>query len=194
SMPFQYGYPGNRTPYNRTRLLMPHTYLAFVTASVHRFWPTHAPKERTVEGVARFSLVAGAYAMRKAARFDTVNLVLNSGLDIRTVFATVLHSGIPFRAYTYGRSGDTAIDRAFAHDLAAQHSVHHEVVPTIAASKALRAHLDEAHYRGMHRPVIQSLMTWFGNPVSLAVSANLLEIGRSFYLGARRSKCAAPVT
>ena len=194
NLPFQYGYPGNRTPYLRTRLLMPHTYLDLVTASVHRFWPTHAPDERTVDDVARFALDAGANAMREVARGRHVRIALTAGLDSRTVFATALRSGITFRTYTYGRSGDTAVDRAFAQDLAGRYGVRHDVVPTIPNPAVLREHLDEVHYKGMHRPVIQSLMTWFRDPNSIAVSANLLEIGRSFYLGARRSKIDAPVT
>ena len=193
-VPFQYGFPGNRTPYERTRLLMPNTYLDITAATVHRFWPTHALKERTVDDVAQFSLDAGVNAMREIARDRTVKMALTAGLDTRTVFATALKAGVPFDTYTYGRSADTAMDRAFAPGLAARHGVHHEVVPTVASSAALREHLEEVHYKGMHRPVVQSLMSWFGGTDSVAVSANLLEIGRSFYLGARRSKIPAPVT
>lgn len=57
--PFQYGFPGNRTPYARTRLLMPNTYLEIMSASVRRFWPTRVPVEQTVDDVARFALDAG---------------------------------------------------------------------------------------------------------------------------------------
>lgn len=132
--------------------------------------------------------------MREIARDRTVKMALTAGLDTRTVFATALKAGIPFDTYTYGRSADTAMDRTFAPELAARHGVCHEVVPTVQTARSLLNHLGEVHYKGMHRPVVQSLMEWFGDPNSVAVSANLLEIGRSFYLGARRSKIPAPVT
>lgn len=193
-VPFQYGFPGNRTPYERTRLLMPNTYLDIAAVTIHRFWPTHALEERSVDDVARFSLDAAVNAMREISSDRTVKLGLTAGLDTRTVFAAILKAGTTVETYTYGRSADTAMDRAFAPDLAARHGVSHGVVPTVPNTAALRAHLDEAHYKGMHRPVIGSLMEWFGDPDTVAVSANLLEIGRSFYLGARRSKIPAPVT
>lgn len=193
-VPFQYGFPGNRTPYERTRLLMPNTYLDIATSTIHRFWPTHALEERSVDDVAQFSLDAAVNAMREISRDRTVKLGLTAGLDTRTVFAAILKAGIPVETYTYGRSADTVMDRTFAPDLAARNGVPHGIVPTIPNSAELRGHLDEVHYKGLHRPVIRSLMKWFGDPDTIAVSANLLEIGRSFYLGARRSSIPAPVT
>lgn len=38
-LPFQYGYPGNRTPFSHTKILTANTYYCMRTRTVNRFWP-----------------------------------------------------------------------------------------------------------------------------------------------------------
>ncbi|MDN5685814.1 MAG: hypothetical protein L0G94_03905 [Brachybacterium sp.] len=193
-LPFQYGYPGNRTPYERTRLLIPNTSLEIDTARVFRFWPTLAPAERTVDEVAEMALEAAANALREISQGRNVKLALTAGLDSRTMLAVALRSGVSFETYTYGRGNDTATDRAVAADLSAQYGIEYTVTPKVLNTAPLRQHLEEAHYKRLHAPMVNSLMSWFADPSAVSVSANLLEIGRSFYRADRRAKRSSPTT
>lgn len=51
-LPFRYGYPGNRTPYVRTRILTPNTYYWVTANVVRRFWPVAKPAPMTVNEAA----------------------------------------------------------------------------------------------------------------------------------------------
>src|SRR5699024_8636506 len=57
-LPFRYGYPGNRTPYERTRLLTPNTSYWMTAHVVRRFWPVAPPLGLSVDEAAEVSLNA----------------------------------------------------------------------------------------------------------------------------------------
>lgn len=193
-MPFRYGFPGNRTPYTRTRLLTPNTYYDVAQNQVRRFWPVIEPRPRSVESVAVEILERASEALRRIARERPVKIALTAGLDSRVMLATALHSGIEFETYTYGGQKDTAMDRAFAADLADDFGIPHAVPPKASNEAALRDHLAEAHFTTMHGPIVRTLMQWFSDPSAAAVSANLLEIGRSYYARLRDRGDAEPYT
>ena len=194
NMPYGYGYPGNHTPFPNTRLLIPNTLLEVDSATVRRFWPPHALAVRTVDDVAEMALGAAVNALRGIAKGRTVRLALTAGLDSRTMFAVALQSGISFDTYTYGIGPDTAMDRAFAADFAQRFDVTHTLPPRVPVSLAIREQMDLAHYAMHHKLAVPTLMEFFDDPSAIAVTANLLEIGRSFYTGARRAGAPSPTT
>ena len=191
---YRYGYPGNRTPYVRTKLLSANTYYWLTANVVKRFWPLVAPPERDVESVAAEALDAATVAFRNMSAGRKVKMALTAGLDSRTILAVGLRSGVPFDTYTYGIGADTARDQAFAKDLAAHVGVEHTSVPHVELTEELRYSLDEAHYLQHHQGVVNALAHFFGDPTTLAVSGNLLEIGRSFYAIHKRNGADAPVS
>lgn len=193
-LPFRYGFPGNRTPYTRTRLLTANTYYDVATHEVSRFWPASEPPRRSVESAAAEVLERATTALRKIASERPVRMALTAGLDSRTMLAVALHSRIHFETYTYGRASDTEMDRALAADLAEQVGVAHAVVPPVKMTADLRSSLSGSHYANHHQSSVPSLSEFINNPDTAAVTANLLEIGRSFYAAARRSGFQPPVT
>ncbi|GAA4106199.1 hypothetical protein GCM10022249_01670 [Enteractinococcus coprophilus] len=193
-LPFKYGYPGNRTPYLRTKLLIPNTYYDVANNSTRRFWPTRQLNQRSVDEVAAECLEAATNAFRNMARGRVMNMALTAGLDSRVIFAVGLNSGFEFSTYTYGLGNDTKRDRLFAADLAACYGVSHSVVPHVRTSKELALRLDEANFATHHKAHVGALSSWFGSSDAVAVSGNLLEIGRSFYQAQRRKGVKGPVT
>lgn len=191
---YRHGYPGNRTPYARTKILTANTYYWLTANIVKRFWPLVALPERSVDEVAAEALDAATVALQHIASGRKVKLALTAGLDSRIILAVGLRSGVPFDTYTYGSESNTARDRAFAKDLAAHAGVQHTVVPHVPLTEELQDRLEEAHYSPHHQGVVNALARFFGDHETVAVTGNLLEIGRSFY-GLQRDKGAkAPAT
>lgn len=190
---FAYGYPGNRTPYPRTRILTPNTYYWLTSNLVRRFWPIHAPAERTVESVAAEVLEMASNALRNINCSHPVKMALTAGLDSRVILAVGLHAGVDFGTYTYGTNRATSLDRNFAPDLAAHVGVPHTLVGKGDAHKGLRARLHEANYSPHHIGAVPGLMGYFEEPNTVAMTGNLLEIGRSFYKKYRDEGVEAPV-
>jgi hypothetical protein len=184
--PFQYGYPGNRTPFPDVRLLTANTLLdvprglAWRRPAVRRYWPRRAVAPCTAETAADRVLAWTTTAVREAARGRRVRLALTAGLDSRVMLAVVMRSGVPFDTYTYDGGDKTAVDIAVAATLAARHGLSHAVVPCRLAV-ALREALETASYSNHHFRAVEPLAAWFGNRADLAITANLLEIGRAFY-------------
>lgn len=193
-LPFKYGYPGNRTPYARTKLLTANTYYWMTAHVIRRFWPIVPPMHRTVDDAASICLKAATIAMRNMAKGRTIKIALTAGIDSRTVLAVGLNAGIDFETYTYGDGQDTARDRAFARDLAASIGVRHTVVARPNQSEQLNQQLADSHYQAHHAKYVGGLMEYFEDPHAAAVSGNLLEIGRDFYASARKVGVAASQT
>src|SRR5699024_8793935 len=149
-LPFKYGYPGNLTPYSRTRLLTANTYYWMTAHVVRRFWPVAPPLPLTVDEAASLALEAATTAMLSMARDRSIKIALTSGVDSRTILAVGLNAGLDFEAYTYGDARDTLRDRLFAKDLAASVNVPHVVVGRPEQSEALNEALDNAHYQAHH--------------------------------------------
>lgn len=192
--PFQFGFPGNRTPYPNVKLLTPNTYLNVTRGTVHRFWPTAQPRPRNVDDVAQAALRAGTEAMRNISRGRVVNVALTAGLDSRVMLAISLNSGVEFQTYTYGHDWKTAIDRDIAQKLAKAHGVRHSLVPRPPLSGGLKARLAEAHFTSHHASAVPGLVDWFNNPRSVSMTGNLLEIGRSFFTPNREAGVRPPTT
>lgn len=192
NMPFWYGHPGNTTPYRRTKLLTPNTLYDLAENTVHRFWPRGPIAERTVACVAHEILGKASNAVRAMSVQMPMKLALTSGLDSRAMLAVMLHSGIDFETYTYGVGEDTRIDRALAPELASNFGVSHTTITTRQPHRVLRDRLREAHYAVHHQSAVAPLAQWIGDDRTAAVTANLLEIGRTFFQVQKRSGAAPP--
>lgn len=188
---FRYGYPGNQTPYPGVFLLTANTYLSYPEATTRRYWPKRSIAPVLAEEAAADCLKWASTALAKAACKAPVRLALTAGLDSRTMLAVALHSGIAFETYTYGGGKDTRVDIAVARDLAAQFRLKHEVVRTRPAGDLMSA-LKVASYASHHFSAVAPLQEYFGSPNVIAVTANLLEIGRAFY--AKLKDVAPPET
>lgn len=193
-LPFKYGYPGNRTPYYRTKLLTANTYLWITAKVVCRFWPIVSPAPRTVDEAAENALNAATIAMQRMAKGRTLKIALTAGVDSRTILAVGLNARIDFETYTYGDGQDTKLDRAFAAELAEAIGVKHFVVPRPEHPDALNERLSEAHYQAHHAKHVGGLMEFFQEPHAVAATGNLLEIGRDNYAQARKAKVPAPLS
>lgn len=192
--PFQYGYPGNRTPYSRTRLLTPNTHLTLGTGAIHRFWPLTAPASRNVEDVSVEAFAAATTALRNVSVGRKVQMALTAGLDSRVILAVARSARVPVAAYTYGTEADTELDRVFARDLAASLGIPHTMVPRAPLTEEHTRRLGEAHYSAQHKRVVPGLMGYFGDTSSVALNGSLLEIGRDFFGPMRDRGVAEPVT
>lgn len=192
TFPFQFGYPGNRTPYSAVRLLTPNTYLDVRSGAVTRFWPNAKPADRSVDEVAEEIVLRAGQGMRRIAGNRNVRVALTAGLDSRVMLALARYSGIEFETYTYGSKRDTAVDRAFAVDLANAFDVRHSTVVSNRPRAETKLQLTAANYQPHHINVVEGLMEWFPGIDSLAVTGNLLEIGRSFFTPLMKDGVAAP--
>lgn len=194
NLPFRYGYPGNRTPYPRTKILTPNTCYWLTAHVVRRFWPIISPSPQSVEYAAASLLDLASNALRIIAQDRTVRLTLTAGLDSRTIFALALHSGITFSTYTYGGDETTRVDREVARDLSIKHGVPHTIIPTPIKDRAFDKALDQSLYRPLHHaPWIRSLSDFYDDTESVALLGNLLEIGRSNSSNERRIGLEAPI-
>lgn len=193
-MPFQYGYPGNRTPYPGVRVLTANTYYWVTAGVVRRFWPVHRLAPSTVDHAAQVLLDRSVYALQHIAQGRDVRLTLTAGLDSRTILAIALASGVPFEAYTYGDDEGTDVDRGVAADLAALAGIPHTVVGPRVEEPASLEYFDEVNYMGHHVPWLEPLLEYFPNRDTVALLGNALEIGRSNTMSQRRYKNLRPVT
>src|SRR5699024_6345083 len=193
-LPFRYGYPGNLTPYARTKILTSNTYYWLTANIVRRFWPIVEPAPRSIEGAATALLEASTNAFRAMADGRTVRLTLTAGLDSRTILAVALHAGISFEAYTYGNQYSSKVDRLLATDLADEFAFEHRVLSDKVVDPVVAERLIESHYSLHHSSWVASLQEYFDASDDVAVLGNALEIGRSNYTPQRRTGAADPVT
>ncbi|WP_277209516.1 hypothetical protein [Isoptericola croceus] len=180
-VPSRYGHPGHHTPYARTRLLTPNTVLDLGAGRVRRYWPDAVIPERAVDDVARDCLTWASNALRNIAEHHPVRIAVTAGLDSRALVAVALHAGVTAETYTYGDRPDTRIDRLVAPVVAQQAGLPHTVLPTMPLGDDVAEALAEAHYRAHHILAVPTLSAWIQERNTVAVTANLLEIGRSFY-------------
>ncbi|QRM28744.1 hypothetical protein [Microvirga sp. VF16] len=183
-LPSRYGFPGNHTPYVRTRLLTPNTLYDFVQAKVIRFWPRGPIKKLTPQQATDAVLKRTTTALEKVASGKRVSLSITAGMDSRTVLALALHSGIRFDGYTYDRGKKTAIDCEVARELARVAGITYTIVhqPT-STPEELKEVLNRTTYSNHHRSVVAPMQRHFADRDVLIITANLLEIGRFFYKG-----------
>ncbi|MBF9195383.1 hypothetical protein [Microvirga terrestris] len=184
-LPFGYGFPGNRTPYSRTRLLTPNTLYDFAACKVERFWPRGPVKTRTASEAAHAVTVYGATALKNIALSHRIALSITAGLDSRTTLALTVHTGIPFEGYTYDRGPKTGIDCAVARELSKIAGFQHHVVKADKSSIPDSQALSTTTYYNHHFEVIAPMREHFAGTDTLTVTANLLEIGRFFYKGGK---------
>jgi hypothetical protein len=184
-LPFGYGYPGNHTPYSRTRLLTPNTLYDLTTSTVVRFWPRGPIKKLTAREAADAIIAYSATALQNVPQDHEIALSITAGLDSRTTLALAVHAGVPFNGYTYDRGAKTAVDCAVAHQLSKIVGFDHHVVEADKSSLSddLRNAIHTSTFYNHHHEVIAPMRKHFLNRCTLAVTANLLEIGRFFYKG-----------
>lgn len=193
-LPFRYGYPGNRTPYSRVRILTPNTEYRMNQNCVSRFWPVLPPAPKTSEEAAVYLLNAATVAFREMSSGRNVRLTLTAGLDSRALLAIALHSGVHFHTYTYGNDSSSKVDRQVAASLAAKYALDHTVISHPIEDSVLEERLRESHYAFHHAQWVGALREYFTSHTDIAVIGNLLEIGRSNYLPARAKGVTPPLT
>lgn len=193
-MPFGYGFPGNHTPYSRTKILTPNTFLDLLTQKVRRFWPREALPKRTAKDVALETLLRASTALRRIADERHVWVSLTAGHDTRTLLALAEYSEIDFTTFTYGKGPSTRIDISLARDLAASRGLKHVVVPTAPPSNELKTVLSKTHYSTHHHNAIEPLMEYFADTRTVVLSANTLEIGQTTFRTLRRQGYEKPTT
>lgn len=186
-IPFEYGYPGNATPLRDVKILTPNTLIEITYPqwgeglnTIRRFWPRRYLASRTTEDVAEFAFGCAVNAIKRIARVAPVRMALTAGLDSRAMLAVLLESGIDFQTYTYGGGADTATDVAVAVELASSLGLRHTFIRCRFPKEMLSA-LQTATYAAHHFPAVEPLAEWFDSRDEIAISANLLEIGRTFY-------------
>jgi len=181
-LPSRYGFPGNHTPYVRTRLLTPNTLYDFAQAKVIRFWPRGPIQELTPQLAADAVLERSTIALQRIAAGKRVSLSITAGMDSRTMLGLALHSGIPFDGYTYDRGEKTTIDCEVARELARIAGITHTLVHMqTSVPEELKNILSRTTYSNHHHKVIAPMQRHFADRDVLTVTANLLEIGRFFY-------------
>ena len=150
---------------------------------VARYWPTAQIPKREVKEAAAEVLERATNVLRHAtAGGRPHSLALTAGLDSRTLLAAVINAGLAPKTYTYGVKDNTQLDRAFSADLAKQVGLSHEEVADNTATADELAALRIAHYAAHHPGAAVALRDWYGDLKALALTANLLEIGRTFYV------------
>src|SRR5699024_5769702 len=192
-MPFRYGYPGNRTPYARTRVLTANTYYWMTANVIRRFWPIMSPAPRTVEEAAEELLDASANALKAIARGKSVALTLSAGLYSRSILAIALHAGVPVDTYTYGDKYSSKVDRLMAADLSNMFGLKHTVIAERTDDPVINWRLRDAVYSIHHGGWVGALRKHFIRRYEVAVLGNALEIGRSNYTPQRNQGATAPL-
>jgi hypothetical protein len=194
-LPFRYGFPGNWTPFPSVKLLTPNTLIDLPAvglgsraspnfssgARVRRFWPRDKLPTRSSDEAAEMVLGWASTATRKVAEKHPIRLALTAGLDSRAMLAVVLHSGVSFETYTYGGGKGTVRDIAVASDLARVTGLKHSAIRILKPEDEILSMLKTATYARHHFHAVQPLANWFGDKDTVAITANLLEIGRAFY-------------
>ena len=180
-IPFRHGFPGNGTPFSDVKLLTANTCLDLTNGRVERFWPRNAVASCTPEEAGAKVLAWAATAMRQVAKDHEIRVALTAGLDSRALLAAALASGVRFSTYTYGGGPAALLDASVARDLAAKVRKPHTFVPIYRPSLQLSEALKTATYAIHHHHAVAGLREWYDSPETIAVSANLLEIGRNFY-------------
>lgn len=193
-LPFQYGYPGNLTPFTRTKVLTPNTYYWLSANVIRRFWPIVAPAPRTVEEAATELLEASTNTFRAMSSGKSVAVTLTAGLDSRAILAVALNANVPFHTYTYGNQYSTKVDRLLAQHLAQDLELEHTEVSQLVDNPLLIERLNESHYSLHHATWVGPLMELFRHNRDVAILGNALEIGRSNYTPQRNNGAAPPVT
>jgi hypothetical protein len=147
-----------------------------------------------VEDAATHLLESSTHALRAMAQDRRVRLTLTAGLDSRAILAIALNAGVDFSTYTYGDDTASEVDRSVAVDLATRHGIEHAIVNQPVTSQVLQNHLVESHYAFHHAGWVGALREHFQDPTDLTIIGNLLEIGRSNYLPARKKHVNPPTT
>lgn len=193
-LPFQYGYPGNRTPYARTRVMTANTYYWITTKLVRRFWPIAPIAPATAEDAAQVLLDAAVTSTRAMAASRYVKLTLTAGLDSRTTLAAAIHAEIDFDTYTYVNMESHEVDRGIAGEIAARYGLPHTLFDEPTMDDTVLARLDEVNYRRHHAQWVDTLMRYFPDDPSMVILGNALEIGRSNSMGVRKFRTFRPVS
>lgn len=193
-LPFQYGYPGNRTPYARTRVLTANTYYWITAKLVRRFWPFAPIVPTSVEDAAQVLLDASTVSTRAMAASRHVKLTLTAGLDSRATLALAQYAGVEFDSYTYVNVASHEVDRGIAVEIAARYGLPHTVLDVPTMDDTVLARLDEVNYRTHHAQWVDTLMRYFPDGPSMVILGNALEIGRSNSMGVRKYRTFRPVS
>lgn len=192
---FDFGYPGFRTPFPRTRVLPANQCLDVRTGAIRRYWPRERIGARTVDDVAAEILETATEVIRRAARERPLHMALTAGLDSRAVLAVLAHAGVEFDTYTYSIDRKTRHDVEFAPTFAEARGLEHRTLPVADASKRVSRHISRANYWSHHGRAAALLLAWLGERAdSAVVTGHLLEIGGRGYQQQFRDGFAPPVS
>lgn len=192
---FDFGYPGFRTPFSRTRVLPPNQCLDVHTGAIRRYWPRERIGSRTVDDVAAEILETASEVTRRAAQQRPLHMALTAGLDSRAILAVLEHAGVEFDTYTYSIDRKTRHDVEFAPWFAEQRALTHRVLDVCDSVPAVARRVVAANYWPHHARVASMLMRWLQDqPDSAVVTGHLLEIGGRGYQQQYRDGFAPPVS
>lgn len=181
-LPVRLGFPGNHTPYPRTKILTANLVYRVSKNQLYRYWPNKNLTELSTSDAAEVTISSGANALAKLSEERTVAIAMTAGFDSRLVLAAAVQAGIEFETFTYGeKSSDTKVDRLVANDLAELVGVKHAVPPVKKASPMLSNRLDGATYGSHHKKWVAGMAEYFDDPQVAIVSGNLMELGRGHY-------------
>ena len=171
------GYPGNRVPYKRVRILTPNSYYAFNENRIYRFWPTEPIPSQTVESSSLEVLERMSTGIRGLAKRGPIKSSLTAGSDSRCLLATALYSGVGFETYTYGTRYRTLVDRQAAAEISRAVGIKHTVPESETLSPMLKSALADANYTNLHWSNVPGLISWIGDSNAIVLMEILLEIG-----------------
>ena len=192
---FDFGYPGFRTPFPRTRVLPANQCLDVRTGAIRRYWPRERIGARTVDDVAAEILETATEVTRRAAQQRPLHMALTAGLDSRAILAVLEHAGAEFDTYTYSIDRKTRHDVEFAPRFAEQRALAHRVFDVRDSVPAVTRRVVAASYWSHHARVASMLMRWLEDqPDSAVVTGHLLEIGGRGYQQQFRDGFAPPVS
>lgn len=180
--PARLGFPGNRTPYSRTKILTANLGYKVKENQLFRYWPTKKMVEVSPLRAAEITVSSGANALTRLAKERPIAIAMTAGFDSRLILATAVKAGIDFETFTYGeKSSDTKVDRLVAKELAELVGVEHSVPPVKKASPVLSQRLEVVNYGSHHKKWVAGMTEHFKDPETAIVSGNLMELGRGHY-------------
>ena len=182
----EYWWPGDRTPLEGVRRLLPNHYLDLANHHVHRFWPSEEARVSTASSAAESCTALLRGVVDASARRFKTSVSVTAGLDSRIVLAASRNNatGLSFMTrQKHGEPADTA-DIRVASALLQSLNLRHDVVrPSAAAPIAefRRAYFDNVLFaHEVWCPDAEAI--WDRYRLShVLLTGHGSEVGRCFY-------------
>ncbi|WP_147450701.1 hypothetical protein [Rhodophyticola porphyridii] len=185
---YKFGFPGNLTPFQGTKILTPNTKLNLKCRRVERFWPRYGIEEIEESECAEriHDLLFRSY--RWINRHFDCFVSITAGLDSRVTLAV---SGGLARYMTYSRGQDKPAeeqDRLAAETMARDLNLNHVSITRsdleAAPEEFLKVNEFNTYYRHIPpAPWAYRRLALSATKEPVHIRSNLSEIGRMFYKG-----------